>query len=453
MTPRLYLRAVLPEALLVVACCVCLAMVALQGFVVDPALQFNAALLAGVSALLQAVLYAGAYRRGNLPFAAAGFLLAGGAVVAVGLLTSAGADPLADVEENHLALCAVLVVVNLLVFVLSRRTAGMLVLAAASLVTCALVEYLYAAGLVVPSVGLAACLAALLIVRGYARGVGGADAVERPAWLAAALTAVAAVLAALGIAALAWALVVAPLNPGHVELKLFTEYRSYETVEVDNPVETEYVEDPDLTTVTLGDEVVYGDIPKQIEGDDPALAELGDFIQDAREQAGTQEDYRFESDEDGVYLYALSTPSWRWLLLALVPAAVAAAAVLARLGLRRRARARIAAAGPREQVGLIYTQACRRLARLRRLGLARPASATPREFARDAAERMDAFTQGVEGTSWARLSEAYELAHYGGVDPGAEELAACWRLYDGLPGCVRRRVGRARYCLRYFWLV
>lgn len=451
MSPRRYLARVAPEFALLVVAVTCLATVVLQGFVVAPSLQFNVALTAGLSCLLQAVLFAAAYRRRNAVWGVLGYLALSAAIVAVGLATSAGTDPLADTEGNNLAYCAVLVVANLLAFALSRTPGGMLALVAAGLFSCAFVQYVYHADLVAPTVAFAACLVALYAVRAYARGVHAADVPAKPAHLQAAAAGVAVAAVALGLSWAVWALVVAPLNPGHVTVKLFTEYRAFETVEVENPVDVQRVENPDETTVTLTDETVYGDIPVQIDGDDPALASIQDFVDDAREYAGEQDTFRMEADEDGVYLYTYAVPTFWWLLWLLVPVALVAGAVAARLWLRRRARARIAACAPREQVGRVYTALLRKLDRV---GLGKPPAQTPAEFARAARARMDAFAAPLgAGPGWAEVSAAYERAHFGGAEPTDEELAACWRLYDGFAACTKKRVGRLKYWFRYFWTV
>ncbi len=452
-SPAAYARRTLPEAALTVVAAACLSVVTMQGFVVDPALQGNVALWLVACAALQAPLFAAqapsASRRAQALWVCLTAALAVGAV-ALGFATSTGPDPLADDEASHVAPALTAVVASLAVWLLSRRMGGLLALAAAGLFDCAFVEYVYSAGLVAPSLGFACCLAALVPVRRYARDAALAQAVVRPAYGRAALQGVCVAALACAAGALVWAIAVAPLDPGHVSLKLFTEYRSYETVEVSSPAKVSYQEDPSQTTTTVTDEQVYGNQQTQVTGDDPSLAELGDFINDARQQSGVESDYRFDTTEDGVYLYTLSTPAYWWLLLLAVPVLAAVAAVLARKALRRACDRRLRRLGAADQVRRIYADALRTLARV---GLGRSPTQTAREFADDSRERLDDFTSRLDDASFDELSGAYELVHYGGMEPDDDLLRACWRLRAGLPSCVRARVGRLRYALRYFWVV
>ncbi len=449
-----YLVQVLPEALLTVAFAVCFAIVVMQGFVVDPAIQFAVVPLALVCLVLQAPLYLGAD-----PARSRGAQVAGGAVfalLAVGILvwgvaSSGEAGALADDESAHVAPALVLVLANLLAYLLSRRMGGLFALALITLATFGFVEYAYQSALTVPSVAAYFCLAALLMVRNHALSVRAAGEAAHGSYGRAAGAALITAAACTAVAVAVWTLVIAPLAPGRVDVKLFTEYRSPETVLVTNPTQTIYVEDPDQTTVTVTDEQTFGDKTSQITGDDPALAQLGDFIANSREMAGEKSDYRFELDENGVYLYTLSTPTFWWLLWFLVPVALIVVAVVVRLALRRRSERAVAAGSPIEQVEVTYRRA---LTVFGRLGLGRAPSQTPREFAYAGQSRLEAFLAPAEDTpSWDDVTAAFELACYGDREPAQAQLAACASLRQALPLCVRKRVGRLRYILRYFWLV
>lgn len=442
---------VAPEAALLVVLASCVATVVLQGFVVAPELQFNYLLTLGVSCLLQLpLLWAAAGRRWRVAGGATFFVLAV-ALVAIAMATSTAPDPMADVEGNKLAWSLVLVVANLGAFGLARTRAGLVCLVAIELFACGFVEYVYHAGLVVPTLVALGCTAALVVVRSYARVEARGDATGRPCYGWVALTGVvlAAVALALGVAV--WAALIAPLAPDHVTVKLFFERRALPTEYVDNPLVIDEVEDPDALSTNLGDDTVYGAQSVQIDSDDPALASLNDFIEQAREQAGSQGIYNpGVASDDGVYLYTYAVPSWWWLLVLPVPFVLVALAVLARKLVRRRRRRRLARLEPRAQVAGIYVDVTRRLGKL---GLGRPAEQTPAEFSRDAAERLEVFWAWASEVSWDELSAAYERAHYGGIAPDDEELACCWAAWDRLPRCALRRVGRVKYCLHWFWLL
>ena len=444
-----YLRRRAPEFVLVVVAATCVTVVVLQGFVVAPRLQFNGPLVVGLSCLCQLVLYAGAYRRSWLAGSLVAYALLCAAMVGVGIATSANPDPLADVEGNNLAFCCVLLVANGLVYALSRRLGSCVVLVVAGLFACAFVQYVYHANLLVPTLVFVGCLAALWVVRSYALSMAAASEPGKPAYGAAGLMAVVAAVVALGVAGFLYVAVIAPLNPGHLTVKLFTEYRTFETVQVRNPSEVVTVEDPTQTTVTLTDEVIYGSIPVQLDASDPALAELDDFVQDSREQSGSKNVFRLEMvDEGGVYLYTYELPAFWWLLALAVPVVLVVLAVVVRKAMRARRRSRMAACVPHDQVGALYTRLVRDFGKL---GYGKAPDQTPAEYAQANEERLAAFTQA--GFGWDDLTALYGRCHYGVSEPMAEELAAAWRFYDGHFARVVRLKGRATYAAKYFWIL
>ena len=446
-----YVRTVAFELVLCVAASACLCMVALQGFVVAPALQFNVALLAGLSLVLQAVLYAAAYRKRNYAIGIAAYVAASAILVGVGIATSTGADVMADAEENHVAFCAAIAVANALVFLLSRSRRSFVALVAIGVFTCAFVQYAFHSDLVVASVGFALCALALLMCRTYAISVARADELSsgQAAHARAGVAALAATCVAGVLACLVFACVIAPLNPGHLTVRLFTEYRAFETIEINNPMEIIKVEDPEQHSANLTSEIIYGSQTTPVTGNDPSLAAAEELINDAQEQLGTTDDYKLESDDQGAFIYALSTPSLGWLLYLAIPVIVVVAAVLGRRALRSCARRRIAAHGPAEQVGLIYNA---QLSRFARLGFGKGSSLTPLEFACASAARMEAFSQGP-GATWAEVSALYEDVHYGAQQPSADALAGAWRFYDGFPARTCGLVGRLKYAFKYFWVL
>lgn len=446
-----YVYAVAFELVVSVVACVCLCMVSMQGFVVAPDLQFNVALLAVLSAALQVILYAAAYRKRNYLVGIVAYVAASAVLVGVGIATSSGADVMADVEENHLAFCAVVAVVNALVFLLTRSRRGFLAFLAAGLFSCAFVQYAFHANLVVPSVVFAISAAVLVMCRTYAASVRTVDELGRAqaSHLRAGMVSSVVACVACVLACAVFALVIEPLDPGHLTVRLFTEYRAFETVEINNPMEIIKVEDPEQKSTNLTSEIIYGSQTTTVTGDDPSVARAQDLIDEAQEQLGVTDEYKLESDDQGSFIYALATPKIGWLLYAAVPVALVAAAVLVRCALRRRRRNRIASHGPAEQVGLIYNAM---LTRFARLGLGKAPAATPLEFARASAARMEAFAQG-QGATWAEVSALYEDVHYGGRQPSGRELEGAWRFYDGFAARARNLVGRPKYVLKYFWIL
>lgn len=103
-----------------------------------------------------------------------------------------------------------------------------------------------------------------------------------------------------------------------------------------------------------------------------------------------------------------------------------------------------------DRVGRLYLGI---VARLEAAGVPRDEAQTPLEFLDRHAGQLAEFTApaGCTVDDWFTLTEAYERARYGGIDPTPSELDACWRLYDALPRCARMRRGLLRYLTSTFW--
>ena len=450
MSVRDYAACVAAEYMLSVVVSVCLVMVVLSGFVVAPELQYNVGLIGVLSALLLAIAYAAAYRKGLVVWGIAGFCVLGAIIIALGVVTSSADNVMADVEENHLSFAAAVVVANACVFLLSRRPAGFLVLVAGCLFSCAFVEFAFGFGLVVPTVVLCVALAVLFSCRSFEGNVRAACCASRPRRLRAFCIAGGASVLCCAAAVGIYALVIAPLDPGHLTLRLFTEERSFETVYVSNPVVYDKVEDPNLQTLTLLDEVIEGNNPIEVEGSGLSQGATAEFVEKSREVVGQMGGYRLSNDDEGPDLFTYELPEFWFLLLALAPIAVVAILVGVRKAVRAKRRRSLMRLEPREQISALYLDA---MAKLAKVNMGRPVALTPAEFAVAASGRMEAFLRKGQPGAWLAMAQAFEQVHYGGKLPTGDQVTACWSFHDSFYANAACKVGRVKYCLKYFWML
>lgn len=449
MSVREYLKHCAVDFVLTALASVCLATVLMQGFIIDANLQFNLLLNIVIAAVLQVVLFAAAYRKKNIVICGLIYLLLCAVLIGICIVTSTGEELLADVEENYLIYALVTVIVNTAVFALSRTRPGFAVLIVCSVVLVGFIQFVYKANLVGYSVAFFAVLAILFIYRSYSESIRQADSLKKTNFGQAGLVSGISVLLSTGLALLVFFLVIAPLNPGHLTLKLFTIDRALETIEVNNPVRMIEIEDESLISQNVTDEITYGNNPVEMEnGFTEAWAQS--YMDSVIEWLGTQETIDYESEEEELQLQTLSLPSWWWIALIATLLLLGVLAVLLRMFLRRRKDGRIRRLSKQDQVTKLYNDM---LGRLRKLGLGKAPGQTPLEFADVASARLAPFALNTGGVDWAYVSGTYSTVHYGETDPSDEELSYLWRFYERFNKNATFVTGRLKYCFKYFWIL
>lgn len=449
---RRHVIAVAPDYLLCVVMSFCLVVVALMGFMIDPALQFNGPINGSLCALLQLVLFAtsasGAKRKGFVALYVALCIL----VLGVGLGTST--VPVAvDDEGNHFTYASTLVVVNTLVYLLSRSRARFCALWVAGVLVVAYVQFVFHSNLYSYSVGFLVAAVLLFAYRSYQLTLQAASAKSESAKVEGAVlvTQVVAVGTALAVAAALFFGIVAPLNPGHLTLKLFVVDEALETVEVNHPVRIEKVEDEEQWTENITDESLSGNKSRPVEMSSSSSAQSQAYMEDSLNFSGSQDTYSLDAEEESEEsLVTYDIISW---LPAIIVAAVLLTLVLAvigRLVARWIHKRTLASLPPRQQVGAIYREM---LSKLGKAGVVKPDSSAPMEFAKDSVSRAAAFSVPFSQSNWAKVSTAYDLVHYGGQEPTAQQLDECWAFYNGFADNMRRQVGALKYAFKYFWVI
>lgn len=202
--------------------------VACTGFDCARPLQGNLLLIIGLSALLTAYLCCIAYRPA-LAVAGAMLLLVALAGATVACWRAAGTESIVDdVVGNYAPFVLILGLAAVLVYVLSRRKATLLVLLAGGVILCAVIEYLYFLGHLVPTLIFSACTAAWYAYRNYQRNLLNSES-ESMSFSAASLAGLALCGVALAAGVGIFTLCIQPLDPPNIVVKLLTQHVRVDT--------------------------------------------------------------------------------------------------------------------------------------------------------------------------------------------------------------------------------
>lgn len=208
-----------------------MAQVGFNAFFVSGALQ-HSAFAPGIVAVLAAALYAIAYKRawavpGGIAYAA---LLA--ALVVAASVTSTNGAAYIDEEGSNLYFVLVIIFSTTACFLLTRTVAGSAVWLIAAVFLCSVVQAFYEKDEVVFSVAVLLSALALVVYRNFQVGVQGAQAAKDVSHVGNFVSVLWPV-ALSGLVGLAvWFGVVAPLNPGVLEIKLITDHRQLPVIEL-----------------------------------------------------------------------------------------------------------------------------------------------------------------------------------------------------------------------------
>ena len=451
---------------LVLAASTALVFTVSYGFLSANAYRGNVALVAGICAPLLLCLFAGAWSKRAVVFSALATALVAACIVGVAAaLTPEGvplfvaADDWAsngalnDVEENYVIFACVAVVAPVLVFLLSRRRVGLVALLVVGTAACGLIQFLYrdwlsAHGGLAAASALLAAIVGLFVYQSYRASVREAARARRtafaPAFGYALLIGAVCVACGLGV----FYGVVDGLALQTPEVKLFERYAAQPEEEVEGVYDAQSVEGDD-TTDELDDETdeTNATAPEGISPDDVAdslgSSTVGAAFHEALgySSADPEQDFR----AIGYFILVLGA----FLLLVLV-AALLAGAIALRRRQRERRLARIAGRSRSFQVRYLYHFVLRGF---RRMGIDRPASLTPLEYAHEYERVLRPFACEQENIDFTDVTCAYVHAAYSAEEASEAELACVVAYYRLFFGHARLHVGRLRWALWYFWRV
>lgn len=455
----LFLRSCAGDFLLVLVASVGLTLTVGYAFNSAPDVRGNLLVVGAISAAMLAILFAGAYSKRAAAFAGAGAVAFAIAVVAVcAVLTPADVPLFVDAQindapESPVIFGVVAVVVPAAVYLLSRRRAGMVVLAVAAVVALEAVQFLYRdwatadAGVAV-SVAVVVALLALFAFQSYRTGIRQVKRLERTAFARATAFAVATSAICVACAAAVFFAIVAPLGLATPEIKPFQDYYARPVIEYTGVYDEQQVDNPDITTNQINDE--NNDSNQDADGGEQAESpENNDNTGESPVAAFVESLTSFDINDWSQQFTTVSYEQLRLgaIVVLLLAVAAAAAAIVARRSRRERRLKKLAGESPEVRIWSIYEFLCGRFAKL---GIVRPESLTLMEFAMARRAQMAPFARGTGGIDFLALTLIYQRACYDTGRVTEEDWAAVERFYWAFFKNARAYVGKRRW-LRDFW--
>ena len=441
-----YLKHSLWDYLLCVCASSALCYTCLIAFVATHPFQEQPFVVIGACAVLCAILFCIAYSSrtalvGSVLLAVA----ACGATVAC--WAGSGAPSLFDdIPANSALLVIEIVLCAVLVFVCSRKKVPTLVLLVGGLVMCCAMEYLYWDHQVVSTLLFGVASATLYAYRVYQQGLAHSDAdrlMFGSATAAGAVMSIAAVLLAVGV----FALVIAPLNPPNLVVKLLTRHVQLQEVEVRGVGDELSVQNSNLLSLNE-DGTVSDSNGNQGMQDDPQQAKDDQTSQHEQAQgaAGASFDLKPDSEDETASPLAMRWADYLPVIVVLLVLVAIAAVIAVRKLLRRRRLARIRALPNSLQVQEFFRYFMGAFAKLK---VAQPAHQTLREFSLAAASSFASFEQ-ADSVEFPGLVETYSSCFYGRYEPTDDEADVFADYYRSFFGRACAYVGRLRYMALFF---
>ncbi|MDO4501695.1 MAG: hypothetical protein Q4D06_00790 [Coriobacteriia bacterium] len=404
------------------------------GFHVDDAVRANYALIVGWSFVLALALTLASYSPRTVVAGGVGYAVAGmGAVFAASAMS--GHSPFDEVYGNLGSVLLLGFVCATLTYLLTRRRGTAVLYVVLGAFTCVLIQFLYGNGLLVRFViFLVAALA--LLVRSSQQAAGktlAQGAVSRLSALAvgAGLCLAAAVLS-LGV----WFVVVAPLNPPALELKLITRYYALEEVRVSGFEQYEHKINEQLKT------------DREKDGDRQTNKENSNEKDDGNAKDQGSQGFQLTGFDDpaGAVRYWVESPWWPLVVLGVILLVVLVIAAKKALRARRFKRMRALPADDQVKAFYFFFQK-----RFQKLGLVKEPASSPYAYACDNATAYAPFEAGAGGATYKELAHMYCDVVYGQHLPSESELQVCADLYGVFYKNVCAYVGKPKYALTLFF--
>lgn len=463
-----YLNSRKGELLLVWLSAWAVSTVAMNGFfldslVVEHGYWFRAGIALGADLILCLTLFVGAHDPKRKAAAAAAYIAVAAVCVIVAIALSTGEDVYQDTEGNYLYLALDLVVVCLAAFLLSRTLTGCMLWFVVAAFVCAAAQAFWSAEDSVASIAAVVSALSLVIYRNFRLGVRGAQAAKKGAGGMAFATAVVPAAAACAIAVAAWVLVIAPLGPGTLDVKLFTEYRQLPIEEYVGTATERPLLNYDMTSKTTvdGDAYTTDDLKEDATSDvtvdaasamqQQALANAAGSGTGSSAGGGSKQDYSNDSTSQ-VYNPISYDSQFPWLVVWIVIAACILALLigyfLGRRYLRRRRLRQILAKDPSSQIKELYRLL---LAKLERIGFAQPQGMSLTEYAATSARAMDMMTEETR-VPLAAMTEVYVACVYGDKQPTQDDAVLFSAYYLRFWKAARAQLGNLKYFFKSFRL-
>ena len=455
----LFIRANVPDFLLALALSVALSYAILSGFDASLNMRTQFALEALIAGVFLLICYVGAWSRGmRIVSIVVALLYAVGAVIGALAMTPAVVSAIAegavnDVEGNYAIFVIVLLVVALFVYLMSRSRAGVVILAIVAVFSCGVTQFLFRAWLfeeggLVDSVLVLGICVAFVIYQRYRVGIVKSDQRARPSFAMGAIVGVVAAMASVGIAALLFMGIIAPLNLETPVLKPFEHHIIPPIVDYTGANDQYLVEDPEVFSSLLNERedatsqnAEGGSVPDE-EQTETASSPLMRFLQSIA--IFSEDDW--SEDFDPV---TIDRMHFGFLFILVFLLSVVIGLVLLRMSRRKARLHKMRDESYDRQVIYLYGFL---LSRLKRLKMGKPDTSTPLEFAYDSRRKLVPFTRKTGKVDFVKVTLVYQRAAYGLGPVSQEDYDGVCRYYRAFFGNAHRHVGTLKWLWK-FWRI
>lgn len=455
----LFLRAAVPDFLLVLVASVALTMTVTYGFKSAPELRGDVLVVGAITIPMLLILFAGSYtKKAIIPAAAGCIAYAIAVVVALTSLQPEGVEMFVDgvindVGENYAVFGFVALFVPVAVFLLSRKRLGVFVLLMFAIISCELTQYLFREwvsdepGLLLFFITMAA-IVAMFVFQGYRDALMNAKRVVGTNFKLVLVYALGLAAALAAVGALLFVLVIANLGLTTPDVKPFKDYYQRPTVEYTGIYSEQQVDNPDITTNQTNDNMdesnqdAEGGVSEQSPSDsnDEGANPLTSLI---------QEFSNYDVDDWNELFHAINYSQLVITLLVILIPIVLAIALVIYLKKRSRKTRLEKMAGECNEYKILALWAFLE-ERFRRIGITRPASLTPLEYAMASRQALLPFAKGTGGVDFLELTLIYQRVAFGGREASDEEYRAFERFYLAFFKNARSYVGKRRWIIA-FW--
>lgn len=463
-----FLRASLPDFIIALVMSIALTYTVSYGFESAAGFRGNVAVLAAVSAPILVALFCGSWsKKAVVPSAVATVVLCVGVLGTFAALmpqdialfsapeSGMSAGLVNDVDGNYVVFAVIACIVPVVVYLLSRRTVGAVILLVGSMFTCGWIQFLYRDfateqfGIVVSMVVLVSGLM-LFMYQTYRQSVYSAKRAKRTSFAGvAAFSCLLSVFCALLGVGIFYGAINA-LDLSTIDVKPFTRYAAAPIYPYSDNYNKSSTEGDNTSDDTNDEEDETSETQEEgtnqgfaISAEDMLASPIGQAVSAITGYNADDPDQSF--DVIGYLIIAWSVVAMV-LLIALIFALI--------VWLQRRRRewrlARIADKPLAYRIAYLYEFM---LGRMERMKIHKPEQITPYEFALGFESTLAPFSRNTEGITFLDVTVAYMDSCWGGIDLSEESYEQVEKFYRAFFRNAREYTGWPRWLFFRFWRI
>lgn len=441
-----YLRQSLWDYILCICAASSLCSSCLIAFQATSPLQGNVPLVIAVNAAILALLFIIAYRPLSAGIGAAALVVVFCVAIVAAWRISGVEILFGDGQGNGVFAVIIFTLSSVLTFVLSRKKTLTIVLLVGGAILSAAMEYLYWQGHVLSIAIFIISAGALIAYRNYQDGLRGSQT-EAVSFSTTAIATVLVTALGTGLSFGLFAVVISPLSPPNVVVKLITEHKRVQEEHLRGVGDTLNVENKNLFSLNTSTE------QQDATGNEGQLQQknnMDDVKQANSDQTSANAGSAFALDkpsDENATAVSMHVPEWAPFAIGALIIALIAAAILIRKALRHRWLASLKTKRPSEQAEEYFLYFLRSLGRM---DVPMPHHQTIREYAKSIEPQAQDFEQTDGSPAFTALATTYGEVVYGAKEPEESELRAFDDYYAAFHKRSVRFVGRAKYLIVFF---